>query len=75
MIYVSNSTNVYVAEQIVLLQIDPEKLKSVIRYENLTGGEENFPHVYGELQKSAILQVAELKWSEKNQLIGINDFK
>ena len=60
---------------LVLLELDPEKLQSVLRYENLNGGEENFPHVYGELHKSAIIQVIELKWDDQNRLIGLADFK
>ena len=62
-------------EDLVLLAIDPEKLESVTRYENLIGGEEVFPHVYGELHKRAITGVINLKWNEKKELIGLAEFK
>jgi uncharacterized protein (DUF952 family) len=39
---------------IVLLCIDTERLKAEIRYENLEGGTDLFPHVYGALEIAAI---------------------
>ena len=61
-------------DDLVLLAIDPEKLKSALRYENLNGGEEEFPHVYGELHKSAITQIVDLGWSKENELLGLAEF-
>ena len=58
-------------DDLILLEIDPEKLQAVTRYENLIGGEENFPHVYGELHKSAIVQTIDLSWNENNELVGL----
>lgn len=60
-------------DDLLLLAIDPDKLEAVTRYENLIGGEEEFPHVYGELHKSAITQVIDLKWSKDNKLLGLDD--
>ncbi len=40
---------------IVLLEIDPAKVKAEIRYENLEGGQELFPHLYGPLNREAVV--------------------
>lgn len=42
---------------LVLLAIDPELVTSQIVYENLEGGSEPFPHLYGRLNHSAVVQV------------------
>ena len=39
---------------LVLLRIDPELVEPEIRIENLEGGDELFPHIYGELDLSAV---------------------
>ncbi|HEV7744595.1 MAG TPA: DUF952 domain-containing protein [Pyrinomonadaceae bacterium] len=44
---------------LVLLCIDTDKVKPEIRYENLEGGPELFPHIYGELNTDAVVQIAE----------------
>ncbi len=42
---------------LVLLCIDSEKVDSEIRYENLEGGEQLFPHIYGPINIDAVEQV------------------
>jgi len=42
---------------LVLLHIDPSKIDVEIRYENLEGGRELFPHVYGPIPVAAIVEV------------------
>jgi uncharacterized protein (DUF952 family) len=42
---------------LVLLHIDPSRLDAAVRYENLEGGEELFPHVYGPIPVSAVIEV------------------
>ena len=42
---------------LVLLQIDPERVHSEIRWENLEGGSELFPHIYGSLSTDAVIEV------------------
>lgn len=42
---------------LVLLCIDPAKVDSPIRYENLVGGQDLFPHIYGPLPCAAVLDV------------------
>jgi len=42
---------------LVLLHIDPEKLAAKVVYENLEGGTELFPHVYGPINLEAVVRV------------------
>ena len=42
---------------LVLLEIDTDQVKPEIRYENLEGGEEAFPHIYGALDVESVLRV------------------
>ncbi|HLG54750.1 MAG TPA: DUF952 domain-containing protein [Vicinamibacterales bacterium] len=42
---------------LVLLHIDPSRLDASVRYENLEGGEELFPHVYGPIPVAAVVDV------------------
>ena len=46
---------------LLLLSIDTERVNAEIRYENLEGGEQLFPHIYGELPHDAVVRVAEFK--------------
>lgn len=39
---------------LVLLEIDEHLLKAEVNYENLEGGQDLFPHVYGEIPLSVI---------------------
>jgi len=42
---------------LVLIVIDSNKVNSEIRYENLEGGSELFPHIYGPLNIDAVINV------------------
>ena len=42
---------------LVLLHIDDRRLRSEVRYENLEGGAPLFPHVYGAIPITAVLNV------------------
>jgi uncharacterized protein (DUF952 family) len=42
---------------LVVLEIDPEKLGCKVVDENLEGGTELFPHIYGHLSMSAVVKV------------------
>jgi uncharacterized protein (DUF952 family) len=46
---------------LVLLCIDTDQVTAEIRYENLEGGRELFPHIYGEINTNAVVQVAEFE--------------
>ena len=39
----------------MLLCIDTDRVRAEIRYENLEGGLDHFPHVYGALELSSIV--------------------
>jgi uncharacterized protein (DUF952 family) len=45
---------------LVLLEVDPTRLCVKTVYENLEGGNELFPHVYGPIKKSAVVRVFSL---------------
>jgi uncharacterized protein (DUF952 family) len=47
-------------DDVVVLRIDPARLGSVVRVENLDGGEEQFPHLYGPLPVDAVVSVERL---------------
>jgi uncharacterized protein (DUF952 family) len=42
---------------LVLLHIDPDRLGVPVRCENLEGGQELFPHVYGPIPLTAVVDV------------------
>jgi uncharacterized protein (DUF952 family) len=46
---------------LVLLCIDETKLDAEVRYENLQGGIKLFPHIYGSVKFSAIIDVVDFK--------------
>ena len=46
---------------LVLLSIDTDKVTAEIIYENLEGGSQLFPHIYGELNTNAVIQVAKFE--------------
>ena len=46
---------------LLLLCLDADRVKAEIRYENLEGGQELFPHIYGEINTEAVVQVAEFE--------------
>jgi uncharacterized protein (DUF952 family) len=46
------------ASDLFLLEIDPDKLESRVIFENLAGGEELFPHIYGPLNLKAVTATA-----------------
>jgi len=45
-------------EGLLLLLIDTDRVEPAIVYENLEGGSELFPHIYGELNIEAVTGVA-----------------
>jgi uncharacterized protein (DUF952 family) len=45
---------------LVVLEIDPARLSSRVVDENLVGGIELYPHVYGQLPMSAVVSIREL---------------
>ncbi len=48
------------ATGLLLMHIDSDLLRADLVYENTMGGEELFPHVYGEINMDAVQQIAPL---------------
>jgi uncharacterized protein (DUF952 family) len=48
-------------DQLVVLVIDPDRVGAPITYENLEGGSELFPHIYGPLGPDAVDEVMPLE--------------
>jgi uncharacterized protein (DUF952 family) len=48
-------------DNLVLLCIDSGEVDAEIRYENLEGGEQRFPHIYGPLNVEAVVRVLDFK--------------
>lgn len=46
-------------QDLILLCINPDRIDAVIRYENLEGGTDLYPHIYGPLNTTAVLQAIE----------------
>jgi uncharacterized protein (DUF952 family) len=46
---------------LVLLSIDSDQVIAQIVYENLEGGQQLFPHIYGELNLDAVVQVSDFE--------------
>jgi uncharacterized protein (DUF952 family) len=44
-----------VPDELVLLVIDPDRVRAPIRYEQVPGAEDPFPHIYGPLNPDAVL--------------------
>ena len=45
--------------ELVLLTIDCDRVNAKIVYENLLGGEQMFPHIYGKLNRDAVIAVTQ----------------
>ena len=45
---------------LLLITIDPDRLKAELVFENTVGGDELFPHVYGEINRDAVTEIAPL---------------
>ena len=71
---VENTAHNYYEGQgdLVLLVIDEGSLESEVVYENLMGGDELFPHLYGELQTEAVIDVVDLNWGPEGELLGMS---
>ena len=52
------------AEELLLLVVEPSRLGAPLRVENLEGGDELFPHIYGPLELAAVVQTARMRRAE-----------
>ena len=53
---------------VLLLVIDPSRVDSEIRIENLDGGNDQFPHIYGRLPIAAVVRVVTIPMREDGAL-------
>ncbi|MGQ0434871.1 MAG: DUF952 domain-containing protein [Microthrixaceae bacterium] len=49
------------SEPLVVLVVDPERLDARVVVENLEGGEEGFPHIYGPIPTGAVVDVLQAR--------------
>lgn len=61
--YAAGDTN------IVLLVIDPNLLLSPLKYEARPSTGEMYPHIYGELNLDAVIEVHDFPWSDKGTFV------
>jgi uncharacterized protein (DUF952 family) len=54
---------------LVLLCVDSERVNSEIRFENLEGGIQKYPHIYGPLNLNAVVNVLILKPEADGQFV------
>jgi uncharacterized protein (DUF952 family)/flavin reductase (DIM6/NTAB) family NADH-FMN oxidoreductase RutF len=61
---------------LVIVKIDPSLLNVKVHYENLEGGQEKFPHIYGPINLSAVVKIEKNKTRPAmNRIdISIKDF-
>ena len=52
---------------LLLIAIEPGRVRAHIRYENLEGGDEQFPHIYGPLNLDAVVGVRALRVDGKGE--------
>lgn len=57
-------------QDLVLLSIDTEEMNVPVKWENLEGGEDLFPHIYGPLDLKAVTQVLDFR-TDSNGLFGL----
>lgn len=57
-------------ENLILLEIDEEKVSAKVVYENLEGGVEDFPHIYGPLNIEAVVNVYQMLTDETGNFIA-----
>jgi uncharacterized protein (DUF952 family) len=55
-------------DDVLLLELDPARLTVPIRIENLDGGEQSFPHVYGPINRDAVVKVTALRVLDDGRL-------
>ena len=53
----------------VLLCIDPERVQAEVRYENLDGGQDLFPHIYGPLNVDAVVSALDFSPQEDGTFV------
>lgn len=60
----------YEVRGLVVLEIDSSRLQSKVVEENLDGGTELFPHIYGKIHPKEVLRILNLDWQGDQPLIS-----
>lgn len=65
---VNRSANVFFKnfEEILLLSIDETHLKAPLKYELATDTQDDFPHIYGQLNLDAVIKIEKLTKNTEN---------
>lgn len=58
---------------LIVLEIDPEKVKAKVIFEQADDIGEDFPHIYGELNIDAVIKIKELEKDDNNYFNGLKD--
>jgi glutathione S-transferase len=53
---------------VLLLKIDPARLVAKVRVENLDGGRDLFPHIYGPVNRDAVVKITPVGMLEDGRL-------
>jgi uncharacterized protein (DUF952 family) len=48
-------------DDVLLLKIDPDRLSARVKVEMLRDGDESFPHIYGPLNRQAVVKTSRLR--------------
>lgn len=59
---------------LLLLSINPKKVKAKIKYEALGGVNEDYPHIYGQLNIDAVTHIYDFSPNDKG-LFNLPDFR
>lgn len=54
-------------DDLLLLELDPEKIEAKIKYEDLKGMGEEHPHVYGEIPLEAVVKAWKLEHADNGE--------
>ncbi len=63
------------ATELILLHINPELLSAELVYENTVGGTEAFPHVYGEINKNAVIHRVIVDQADLARIAASEDYR
>ena len=55
-------------DDVVLLEIDPARLVATVRVESLGEGDPSFPHIYGPVNRDAVVRVTPLRILDDGRL-------
>ena len=53
---------------LALIEIDPDRLVAELRWENTSGGESLFPHLFGPLNREAVIRVTSVQCTDQGEL-------